>query len=415
MTVEEESPTLDGDSKSQVDALRRFVVECDQLREMENILGRFNIFDVLRSTHNEIRHSNILAWLLDPKGSHGLGDLFLRRWLMRVFHEAQINPPIDPVAINTDLFRSVTVHREWLHIDLLLEIVRRDGQKWIICIENKVRAGQGNEQLARYHEKVEGSYKPPAVKAYILLSARAEEPDDPAYLVATYEQVARELKSCLDEAGPALGDAPRLLLEHYLTILKERFMENSKVTELARKIYRAHKPAIDAIIENRPDEISELMAATERLIITDAPKQRLIPLFSNNNCVRFVPESWNTLENTEDEHWRLVFCEINLRAKRPLFKMLAGRGTPEYWRKQLLAVAIKNDFPRLQKKQSYAPVWFNFCSVKLPKPDLTSLVFEEVEQVAEDIWTAIKKRIQTKEFQSIIDIVAKVVAKKPKA
>ena len=36
-----------------------------------------NIFSILRITRNEIRHSNFLSWLLNPKGSHGLDDLFL--------------------------------------------------------------------------------------------------------------------------------------------------------------------------------------------------------------------------------------------------------------------------------------------------------------------------------------------------
>jgi len=30
----------------------------------------------------------MLAWLLDPEGSHGLHELFLRRWLMQVLNEA---------------------------------------------------------------------------------------------------------------------------------------------------------------------------------------------------------------------------------------------------------------------------------------------------------------------------------------
>jgi PD-(D/E)XK nuclease superfamily len=55
-------------------ALRTLVVDCPELRELERRLGPFNIFDVLKSAHNEIRHSNVLAWLLDPKGSHGMRD-----------------------------------------------------------------------------------------------------------------------------------------------------------------------------------------------------------------------------------------------------------------------------------------------------------------------------------------------------
>ena len=33
----------------------------------------FNTFDVLRYAEYEIRHSNVLAWLLDPGQTHGIG------------------------------------------------------------------------------------------------------------------------------------------------------------------------------------------------------------------------------------------------------------------------------------------------------------------------------------------------------
>ena len=44
-----------------------------------------NIFEILRISKNEIRHSNFLSWLLDPNGTHKLGDIFLKRFLREVF------------------------------------------------------------------------------------------------------------------------------------------------------------------------------------------------------------------------------------------------------------------------------------------------------------------------------------------
>lgn len=41
--------------------LRRFVVECAELRELERSLGRFNVFDVLRSAVSELLHSNAVS------------------------------------------------------------------------------------------------------------------------------------------------------------------------------------------------------------------------------------------------------------------------------------------------------------------------------------------------------------------
>ncbi|PYS82631.1 MAG: hypothetical protein DMF70_07785 [Acidobacteria bacterium] len=37
----------------------------------------FNVFRALRLETHEIRHSNFLSWLFDPRESHAQGDLFL--------------------------------------------------------------------------------------------------------------------------------------------------------------------------------------------------------------------------------------------------------------------------------------------------------------------------------------------------
>ena len=51
--------------------LERFVVENDDLLELESPIRRFNIFDAVRIDRVEIPHSNFLGWLLDPAESHG--------------------------------------------------------------------------------------------------------------------------------------------------------------------------------------------------------------------------------------------------------------------------------------------------------------------------------------------------------
>ena len=68
--MDELTTILDGEAIA-LAALERFVIENDDLLELESHIGRFNIFDALRIERMEIRHSNFLAWLLDPNESHG--------------------------------------------------------------------------------------------------------------------------------------------------------------------------------------------------------------------------------------------------------------------------------------------------------------------------------------------------------
>ncbi len=46
-----------------------------------DLIAEFNLFDVFKIETRELQHSALLAWLLDPRGSHGLRAYFLRRFL----------------------------------------------------------------------------------------------------------------------------------------------------------------------------------------------------------------------------------------------------------------------------------------------------------------------------------------------
>ena len=67
--------------KSQYDIL----LKNEDFDKLDLGLKNPNIFQILRITKNEIRHSNFLSWLLDPNESHKLGDIFLKRFLREVF------------------------------------------------------------------------------------------------------------------------------------------------------------------------------------------------------------------------------------------------------------------------------------------------------------------------------------------
>ena len=64
------------------------------LEELENYLSttklkeseKFNIFKILKLDNYEIRHSNFVAWLLDPNGSHKLGDKFLIKFINKALN-----------------------------------------------------------------------------------------------------------------------------------------------------------------------------------------------------------------------------------------------------------------------------------------------------------------------------------------
>ncbi len=106
--------------KDQYRILDKFLVDNTKLEELSAKLSIFNIFKVLRIEQAEIRHSNVMAWLLNPQESHGLGQAFLRRVLSTILldnESSTIN--LNPAHVELMNMLDVEVRREWKNIDLL--------------------------------------------------------------------------------------------------------------------------------------------------------------------------------------------------------------------------------------------------------------------------------------------------------
>ncbi len=137
-------------------ALERFVVENDDLQALEERFGRFNIFDALRIARAEIRHSNFLAWLLDPAESHGQGALFLKAILTNLLHQAPPEArPVDLVDLDGADLQGVEIRREWRNIDLLIACAQ---PPFAIAIENKLYAGDYSP-FGTYAEAVHAEFR----------------------------------------------------------------------------------------------------------------------------------------------------------------------------------------------------------------------------------------------------------------
>jgi hypothetical protein len=151
-------------------ALERFVVENDDLLALESRIGRFNIFDALGIARAEIRHSNFLAFILDPAESHGQGPLFLKAVLMDLLKQAPPElRPLSPIDLDGADLRGVEVKREWKNIDLLITCKE---PRFAIVIENKIGSGEHSNQLSRYQRTMKDHYSPlPALYVYLRRTA----------------------------------------------------------------------------------------------------------------------------------------------------------------------------------------------------------------------------------------------------
>src|SRR5215212_790172 len=83
------SETETGSNKSDLEALQALQADAQELEHIEELLDRFNVFEAIGFTNQELMHSRFLAFLLDPGQNHGLGDLFLEGFLRKCTESAE--------------------------------------------------------------------------------------------------------------------------------------------------------------------------------------------------------------------------------------------------------------------------------------------------------------------------------------
>ena len=135
------------------DALEEFLLDRNALPSIEKSFVGFNVFEAIGHTHAEERHSNFLGFLLDPQESHGLGDRFLREFILRTVKSVPRDErTVDLVEIYLSELSSTLILREHRNIDIF---AINDEEKFVVVIENKIRSKEHSNQLQRYRQYVE--------------------------------------------------------------------------------------------------------------------------------------------------------------------------------------------------------------------------------------------------------------------
>lgn len=122
--------------------------------------GSYNLFDFLVSGDEELIHSSIIASMLNPKGRHLQGPLFLKLFLAECGITEEFDADSAYVTCEKGLGIKVGSGEEASggRIDIYLE----DKFKHRIIIENKWNAGDQPDQLIRYH-----NYAPDSIILYL--------------------------------------------------------------------------------------------------------------------------------------------------------------------------------------------------------------------------------------------------------
>lgn len=241
-----------------------------------------NLFDILKITKAEIRHSNVLAWLFDPAQNHGMDDEALRGFLNLV---AEISDEKNRRAIIEILHKETlpdfVVYREKGHIDLLL--VSEDGG-CVVAIENKTYSSEGKTQLSDYHDYVEREYRNMGVRLYIYLTREGELSSNPSiWRSIGYRQLIDMIDDAYSKRVDNMSSDSAMIVEHYSRTVRAELLDESQLKWMCRDLYKEHRLAFDTVF-------------------------KLVKGYSETEVVSDLISDW-LQENSED--YGITWCEPN--------------------------------------------------------------------------------------------------------
>ncbi len=376
-------------------ALEAFLVGNADLERLEAMLGRFNIFEAIGVVRQELRHSDLLAFLLDPRSSHRMGDAFVKRLLQRALAtDKAVRASVTPLELELWSLDRVEVRREWNHIDMLL---LDEEHKLAVIVENKIGTGEHSGQLRRYYEVVE-QHHPGWQIVGLYLTPIGEAPSHQGYLAVDYGSVAEVMDGLAENQASLLNPDVKVLITHYTEMLRRNIVGDSEVARLCQQIYRRHKRALDLIYEHRPDVQAEIREVIESLIerepgleLDQPTKSEIVfgvrdwdtPLLLGGND--WTPTGrillfnfWNTpgsldlklyvVGNPSETRQRLLgFAQ----AHPEVFKVTGNRNAKwvAIFSRQFLGGEAYEDADQEERKQKIERRWAEFLAEDLPRID----------------------------------------------
>jgi hypothetical protein len=222
-------------------------------------------------------HSRFLAFLLDPKQNHGLGDRFLNSFLRTVSESTdgtslpQVFDRVDDAGLH-----QTTVHTE-AHtgdgrIDILL--LNQVGQ-WAMIVENKVWTTEHSEQLDRYYRYVKQNHPDWQVFG-VYLTPFADACSHAAYHPFSYRAVCEIVAELLEDQDSTLNPYVWMSMEQYKVMVRRNIVGDSDLAELCQSVYRKHQRAFDMVFQHRftrqrtiRELLTRLIRGNEKLIYND--------------------------------------------------------------------------------------------------------------------------------------------------
>lgn len=224
----------------------------------------YNLFSILNIERYELKHSALIANLLDPEGSHGCGDAFLRAFFEIALKEGAY--PFKDCTLPhsyTEYYTGPIAGDTGGRIDILVE---SKSSHYGLIIENKIYAGDQDKQLIRYDNYGKEVF---GADGYLLVyltlygydaskeSTATKSAEEVGYLRLSYaEDILRWLEQCARLAY----DKPlvRESLNQYIRTIKQLTYQDMNPKNIRKIINLAvDHPEVVATLSSKRDAIAQ--------------------------------------------------------------------------------------------------------------------------------------------------------------
>ena len=222
----------------------------------------YNLFSILSIERYELKHSALIANLLDPKGSHGCGDAFLRAFFEIALKERAY--PFEDCTLphsDTEYYTGPIAGDTGGRIDILVK-----SSHYGLIIENKIYAGDQDKQLTRYDNYGKKTF---GADGYLLVyltlygcdaskeSTATKSAEEVGYLRLSYaEDILRWLEQCvrLADNKPLVRES----LNQYIRTIKQLTYQDMNQEDIQTIIDLAvDHPEVVATLSSKRDAIAQ--------------------------------------------------------------------------------------------------------------------------------------------------------------
>ena len=282
--------------------LYNFIVNNHNLEILESRIEVFNPFKVLEVERYEIRHSNVLAWLLNPNENHGLYDYFLKKVLSQavLINEEILGDEISLMKIHLSNFSDTSVRREEKNIDILIESKKN---KLLCIIENKIHSKESKHQLTKYLEYAKEVYNDYSLIPILLTKTGDEPENNNKFGILSHETIHELITETWNLKNEYLTVEVSQFIKFYLKTLEKTLGMDEELKKLCQQIYEVHKDAIDLIIQTINNDETSLKEAFQAL----SKNNEIQTFYESEKELWFLPVQLMNLLPKKDNGWRIAY------------------------------------------------------------------------------------------------------------